>query len=136
MKIKNISQKNLERAFRFANSKFDRNLSLEGNWEKNCWKARLTVTDSEGLGAKKVNGRKTHFACWHAHGVFFDWVLKLSKNAIIYARNKKITREGGNWEDWDRGNGVMESECCRCDQIIYPVQGRTHAEQCTGGFFS
>lgn len=58
-------------------------------------------------------------ACWHAHGVLFDALLKIVPDVIIESRRNKITKSGGNWQDFDAGSmlaPVFQSERCYCKE--------------------
>jgi len=98
------------------------------------------VLDSRGKGARRgfpefrgfneapdwSKRRHLSSACWHVHGVFFDALLAISKDAIIITAgslanplpSNKITKDGGNWQDWEIGarlNPYRMSEACDCE---------------------
>ena len=83
----------------------------------------LRVADSHGPGAKRgFSGRHTVSACWHAHGYFFEELLRLAPEARIVTRGGPgavITAKGGNWQDCNVGSQVhpmMFSEACACNE--------------------
>jgi hypothetical protein len=56
-------------------------------------------------------------ACWHVHGDMFDAIFKLVPETVIMSRGNKITRQCGNWEDYNIGSQaqpVYASEACGC----------------------
>jgi len=70
--------------------------------------------------------RRLSSACWHVHGDFFDALFKIEPEAEITTSGSlanplpinKITKDKGNWQDWDIGaklNPYMMSEACDCD---------------------
>ncbi len=100
----------------------------------------LTVRDSAGPGGRRGNhnNRRVRAACWHVHGDFFESLLELCPEAIIYTRSyiekpgsrggkshlyrggdigAKITKDDGNWQDWNAGSQVYPramSDMCDC----------------------
>lgn len=83
----------------------------------------LRVTDSHGPGAKSgFSGRATVAACWHAHGHFFEELLKLAPAVRIVTRGGPgavITAAGGNWQDCNIGSEARPlyySEACHCNK--------------------
>lgn len=81
----------------------------------------IRVRSSKSAGAmisKRWNGqRRTIHACWHVHGHFFEALFKIAPEAVIMSRGNKITKDSGNWEDFNVGSmayPVYASECCCC----------------------
>lgn len=91
----------------------------------------LTVVSSTiGTGKAKVtapgvsvspNGKRIAAACWHVHGDFFDALLRVCPGAEVSSLGKVITKDGGNWQDWNKGSIMypkMASSCCLCKRNI------------------
>lgn len=83
----------------------------------------LRVRDSHGPGAKRgFSGRATAAACWHAHGHFFEELLRVAPQARIVTHGGPgavVTAAGGNWQDCNIGSQVQPmyySEACACDE--------------------
>lgn len=80
----------------------------------------LTVNSSKGPGGRiGFGGRRVAAACWHVHGNFFDALFKVCPDAKVRAGQKVITKDQGNWEDWNIGSmmePMMYSEACDCDE--------------------
>ena len=84
----------------------------------------LKVADCKKAGARlgfsfKKDGKRRRLssACWHVHGDFFDAVLEIAPEAIIKSAGKVISKDGGNWQDWNAGstyNPAYMSELCDC----------------------
>ena len=84
----------------------------------------LRVKDSKGAGArrgynftKSGERRRLISACWHVHGDFFEALFKVNPRAVVHAGRRKITAEGGNWQDWNIGSLITplyHSEACDC----------------------
>lgn len=83
----------------------------------------LKVKDSKGMGAHVTinraicKHRRTPYACWHVHGHFFEALFKIAPEAVIMSKGNKITKDSGNWEDFNVGSmayPVYASECCCC----------------------
>ena len=95
------------------------------NISKNRIRFTLRVIRSRGMGGRlsfsttsKGNRRHIPSACWHVHGDFFDALFEINPNIWIKCHEKKISKDGGNWEDRDIGsmmNPLMYSEACDCD---------------------
>lgn len=65
------------------------------------------------------NRRRLTACCWHVHGDFFDALLAINPDAVIYSLARKITKDGGNWQDWNAGSmmdPLPASEKCECNQ--------------------
>lgn len=127
MRATHVSMFDLEMALAEVNKKYDNNICFhpESIGPK---KFRLHAKESGVAGTKlHVNSyqmgwtkkpRKSRHACWHAHGHFFEELLKINPEAVIYTGYAKITAEGGNWQDWDIGSmmsPMYASESCNCN---------------------
>lgn len=121
------SYKNILQAVTNTNRLFDGNIRIASSIGKGATKngltirLRLGVHSSRRAGARRgLTGRRIAAACWHAHGVFFDELLKLEPQAVILtAGNQQITAQGGNWVDRNIGS-IMKpfaySEACDCEK--------------------
>jgi hypothetical protein len=79
-------------------------------------KAKVTLP---GVSIKR--GKRIAAACWHVHGDFFEALFKVCPGAEISALGKVITKDGGNWQDWNTGSlmdRVPASACCECHRNI------------------
>jgi hypothetical protein len=130
MEIVNVTEKDLKEALARINKKYENNIAFANFQQisKNRYNVTLRVKDSKKAGHRiaywaYVNGkvRRLPNACWHVHGDFFDTLLDINPNAVIYALNRKIYKKGdeviGNWEDWNIGSimyPLYYSEACEC----------------------
>lgn len=120
MIAKNVSESDLIKALEVVNKKYNNNVKFNrfDIISSNRIGFTLKVKDSSGAGAKTgFSGRKTVAACWHIHGDFFEALFDINIDAVVRTANKVITREEGNWQDWNIGS-IMEplyySEACNC----------------------
>ena len=109
------------------NNIYDNNIETQSldclNKKGTRWKIRLKSKDCNKAGSRhrlctRLDGeyRRTASACWHTHGNFFEELLKMS-DCKIYTGGNKVTRSGGNWNDWKYGsmmNTLYMSEMCEC----------------------
>jgi len=147
MKCLNVNEKEIKKAIDVVNKQFEDNIYLKEYEYLNksrsgtgfTVKFKLGVKDSSKAGSRRsimmVNKdgsrRKLAIACYHVHGVFFDALLDINKNAEVrLSGNRKIYVEKtkvkadikygdiiGNWEDWEVGSYMqpsMMSEACEC----------------------
>ncbi len=119
----NATEKQLNEALDYVNSKFDNNITFKSFERKTANRIIFTlrVKNSSGAGAKisKFMGRerKTISAYWHVHGHFFEYLFKNYPDTIIYSLDQKMTSNADNWQDRNVGslyNPVYFSECCNC----------------------
>jgi len=125
MIAKNCSMIHLATALTKVNERFANNITFK----RLEMKGRnilftLTVKNSRAPGSRTSASmfnpaRRVSAACWHVHGHFFDELFKVVPSAVIVSRgNKKITKDSGNWEDWQIGSmmyPIMYSEACDCN---------------------
>lgn len=125
MKATKCTKEHLEMALAAINKKYAGNIKFNSNSDL---PKRFTLrVKGAGLGSAYspayVRGsswakkRRTGSACWHAHGDFFDALFAISPDAIVYSLGNKITKDGGNWQDFNCGsimNPAYASECCEC----------------------
>jgi hypothetical protein len=102
----NATLNELEQALAVINKKYTGNISLfdAGRVSKNRTKFRLSAVS--GLNGARIShsGKNIPFASWHVHGEFFEALFAIREDIIIYSLGKKITKDGGNWEDYNIGS--------------------------------
>ena len=121
MRISKATVEDLQKALESVNKKYNGNVIFNRLEAK---RFTLKVKSSREAGAKlgyQVNKRgdrrKTTSACWHVHGDFFEALFEVNPQAVVYAGQKRITAEGGNWQDWNIGSIMSPlyfSEACEC----------------------
>jgi len=143
MIVKNATMENLQAALDVVNARYAGNIkfkTLETKGRRISFtltvKQTSVFTPQSLVSGRKVTmtapgvsvgreGRRIAAACWHAHGDFFDALFKIAPDAGIYSSGslatpragKWITKDGGNWQDWNKGSAympVMASQCCEC----------------------
>lgn len=140
MVARNVWAADLESALAEANKVFADNIKWRGEPTamgatrgKGSFRFTLGLVSSKGPGHRRgfphyrtgAPGKRLAYACWHVHGVFFDALLKIAPEAVIIAGSSlanpkepaRITKEGGNWGDWQIGSQaypLMYSEACDC----------------------
>jgi hypothetical protein len=78
---------------------------------------KVRTNRSKGHGISWM-GRKLSTACWHVHGDFFECLFAVNPDAKVYSLGKLITKDYGNWIDFNRGNWAtprFASEMCECN---------------------
>lgn len=126
----NVSTDDLNKALKKVNEKYDNNIIFNRleYVTKNKILFTLRVENSRGYGARRSgSGRRTVSACWHVHGLFFDTLLQINKNAVIISSMQKekifVDSYGyirNNWKDFKAGNyhnSVKASELCDCKYV-------------------
>lgn len=131
MIIYNVARLTLETALQLTNTEYDGNLTWDyiRQTGHKRFQLRLRVLDSSKKGARlgftfRKDGNRRHLinACWHAHGDFFEYLLKSNPEAIIKVATHKIYVNNcghiiGNWQDRNIGSmmyPLMYSEACEC----------------------
>jgi hypothetical protein len=120
MIAKNVDRYEMERALEKVNARFSGNVYWNRfEHKKNGIQFTLRVKDSKGPGHAigYHHARRLTFACWHVHGYFFEALFEVNPNVVVYSRGKKITKDGGNWEDWNAGSEIYPlymSNKCEC----------------------
>jgi hypothetical protein len=122
----NATKEELQKALDRVNKRYDGNVTFDRfDVQGNKVRFTLKVKDCHGPGhscGQSLNkSGKRHAlggACWHAHGHFFEAVLKVRPDAWIVSGFRvgppiRITAKGGNWTNWTRGRTMM-SELCEC----------------------
>mgnify|MGYP000126008613 CR=1 FL=1 len=121
MKIR-TSYEILEKALEFVNSIFENNIRMEIKDRGLYYLVRLKVRDSKKKGARRSpNGRRTSSACWHAHGLFIDWVFKNDPDARVETMGKIYNKDTWEWVDWSAGSvfyPIYMSELCDCGKEL------------------
>lgn len=129
MIAKNVNIQDLEAALEEINaSYYNGNIefkNIEDISSSKTDKVRFTlkVKSSKAAGASRnpISSRRSAAACWHAHGHFFDVLIKLVPDAeIVSALQGKriINKDGGNWQDAQLGSyfyPYYASEACDCN---------------------
>jgi hypothetical protein len=132
MIVKNANMDHFHAALAVVNARYAGNIkfkTLEPKGRRISF--TLTVVSSTiGTGKAKVtapgvsigpNGRRIAAACWHCHGDFFDALFRVCPDAVVMSMGKVITKDGGNWQDWNKGSMMypkLASECCECHRNI------------------
>lgn len=107
MRIKGLTITELHRALDRVNKEQGYQLIFNRYPEKKGNFYNFTIRSKKsGIAGSRTGftGRKLISASWHAHGYFFDEVLKMNNEAIIWSGKNKITSESGNWIDWNIGS--------------------------------
>jgi hypothetical protein len=127
MKIKNVTQNQLEMALKKINKeKYEENV-IWNRFDPNGrgFNVTLRVKSSKSKGhslgyyfpPSGHKARRLVSACWHVHGYFFEALLEVEPNVVIISRGNRIDKNGGNWEDWNAGSIMYPqymSEKCEC----------------------
>jgi hypothetical protein len=128
MKIK-ATQEQLEKALDVVNQKYQGNIQWN-NFIKNGkgFNVTLKVKNSKEPGHSRgyykspgqgdYSTKRLSSACWHVHGNFFEALFKINPEATIISRGNKITKDFGNWEDFNVGSRMLPqyaSEKCDCN---------------------
>ena len=127
MIVKNASNQDLQEALDKTNVQYKDNLTwfdpVRYHGKNRLW-FRLKTISLDGPGSHWVpmgvwtgqynNGRRMRFACWHAHGDFFDNLFEINPEATVYSSGIPITIDGGNWRDSPRGHRMAFSQSCLC----------------------
>lgn len=132
MIIRNVTEKDLEKALEILNQKYDNNITWNSfkQLSSKSFRVTLRVKDYKKAGHRiaywaYVNGKikRLPYACWHVHGDFFDILLDIKPDAIIYTSGRYIYKENGkvvgNWVDWNIGSIMYPfyySEACECNR--------------------
>ena len=95
--------------------------NCEPTHTKHGIKFTLKVKHNKAVGhGISHSGRQMSTACWHVHGHFFDRLFDVNPDAVVYSRGKRITKNEGNWEDFNVGNQMypkFASEMCECGEV-------------------
>lgn len=132
MIVKNATETSLQWALAAVNFRYGNNIKFKTMETKGRRISfTLTVVSSTiGTGKAKVtapgvsvspNGKRIAAACWHVHGDFFDALFRVCPGAEVSSLGKVITKDGGNWQDWNKGSIMypkMASSCCLCKRNI------------------
>ncbi len=132
MIAKNVTIPDLYEALRLTNLSFKDNVIWNRKPSKVGKRYRFTIkvknSKESGAGRSATHIRKDGeryrltSACWHVHGTFFDNLLLVNENAVIGTtigmHTHKISFQGGNWKDYERGSlyrgSILASELCDC----------------------
>lgn len=121
MKAFHATEDQLHIALTKVNKLYENNIRLyEPRWAGSYLNFRLKVIQSGEIGSG-MSPHSRQFrgaACWHVHGHFFDELFEVNPDCWVRANGKRIDRQKGNWEDYDRGSQVdslYASEACDCE---------------------
>ena len=70
-------------------------------------------------------GHRMRFACWHVYGNFMEALFEINPKAYVYAQGRKITKDQGNWEDYNVGSNMFPfyaSEACDCAKFEHEIK--------------
>jgi hypothetical protein len=120
--ITTASINTLTTALAMVNDQYDGNIIFREVKQISAKRVQFTLRtkNSRAPGSRLNFQLKRHLpcACWHVHGNFFEAVLKLDSSALIISGGKmRITKDGGNWTDYQIGSmfqPTMASEACEC----------------------
>ena len=137
MKATFCKPEDLEKALAIVNERYDGNIAFHSESDIAAKSFRLVTKsyDLPGYGISThsyqmgwtPNARRKNNACWHVHGYFFDALFSVNPNAKVKSRSNTITKDYGNWEDFNVGSQICPcyaSECCTCDGNEYPLAKR------------
>ena len=131
MKARKCTITDLENALIQVNKKYDGNVCFKNIEQKKYYvQFTLKVKDYKGPGHRLhtsynfdglYSQKRSSNACWHVHGDFFDCLFSIAPDAVVSSQGRNITKEEGNWSDWNIGSmmfPVMYSESCECDTQV------------------
>lgn len=102
----NATINQLETALSQINEKYNGNISFRDIRPVSAKRNLFTLKAKSGeIGSKtSARGRRTPSASWHVHGEFFDILFSIDPSIYVQARTNKITKDGGNWIDYNEGS--------------------------------
>lgn len=108
----NANINELQNALSILNKQYDGNISFETLEQKTKNRVSFTLKAKSKLkGARtSASGRNMPKASWHVHGTLFDILFELRSDIFILSLGKKITIDGGNWQDTQIGSNKMYSQ--------------------------
>lgn len=130
----NATEHDLMQALQKINKKYSENIKFN-RFEYKCGKINFTLKvcdykkDGHSIGfpqkfkdkypenPDRIIQKRLSYACWHVHGDFFDALFEINPKAVVWSRGNKITRDYGNWEDYNVGSMIspmQASERCDC----------------------
>ena len=125
MKIYNTTLETLQEALKRTNEIFNGNViwnrSPESLNEKDtAFVLTLRVKNSSDYGARRSTiGRKMVSACYHVHGMFFDYLFELSDTVRVRTGQQHLESKYDNWNDFNIGSEYqpcMMSYACECSE--------------------
>lgn len=145
MIARNCSIEELQAALDIINKKYAGNIKFKhiGLTGRRISFTLTVNSTSIGKGKNKVSapgtrrghqGNRIAAACWHVHGDFFEALIHINQEAGVYSSGslanpltgKWITKEGGNWQDWNIGSSyrpLKMSEACDCGPLRPTAEG-------------
>uniref|UniRef100_A0A6M3JGW2 Uncharacterized protein n=1 Tax=viral metagenome TaxID=1070528 RepID=A0A6M3JGW2_9ZZZZ len=127
MIAKNVTMEEMQKTLESVNTRYQGNIKFKTLEHKgNRISFTLTVIDSKEPGHRRIlSGKRLAAACFHVHGHFFDTLFEIQPAAGVYSSGSLanprtgewITKEGGNWQDWQVGGypPMMVSQACDCN---------------------
>lgn len=81
-------------------------VSFDSIEQFNSKKTKFTLRAKSGEKGSRLShsGRKLPKASWHVHGKFFDILFSIREDIFIDSLGKRISINGGNWEDKNIGS--------------------------------
>jgi hypothetical protein len=119
MLARHSTAEELYKALAIVNKKYLGNVRFYEDPSKDGkgFRFRLKTYNSKEPGTARSWSKHTGSGCWHVHGDFFEALLKVNSEAEVVTRVSKITRDGGNWQDYNVGSQndpLYASEACDC----------------------
>lgn len=138
MKAKNCTMFELQKALDIVNEKYQGNVKfnpdsdgpsrftlrpVDGRRQKDgSYLPGVKLSTAYCMGLSWAKKRGANSCCWHVHGDFFESLLKVQPEAVIFSAKEKIYMQDGmvvgNWQDWNIGSQmypVYFSDCCECE---------------------
>jgi hypothetical protein len=96
------------KAIKSVNKRYGYKIEFKTCEQRGKW-VHFTIKSKSGIpGARESHsGRNLPSASWYAHGFLFDQIFKMEPSAIIWSAKRRITKQSGNWEDFNIGS-VMQ----------------------------
>lgn len=109
--LTNATFSQLNEALRHLNKRYSGNISFNNLTQETKNRVRFTLKAKSGEPGSRLStsGRRLPKASWHAHGYFFDALFALDPNIWVKSRGHKITKDAGNWEDFNVGSIMFPS---------------------------
>ena len=101
----NCSEETLRESLNEVNAQWGYKIEFNRFEKIGNWIHFTLKTKSNTPGSRVAStGRRGPWVSWHAHGYLFDEILSIEPKAKIWSAGKRITIDGGNWEDRNIGS--------------------------------